>query len=72
MFDPISMPFGAKMRLNTVKLKHGVTLEEAEIAVLAAMCSNSTELGYDMLWQGEAVPAADRGGNARTGGERAV
>ena len=127
MFGPITVPFGAKMLFNTVKLKPGVTFEEVELAVgelcsvvkgtyggdkggflagqvfkfsgfvsnegslfasrtaddhyvivtywrsfeehershadeifsnkfaaLAAMCSETKELGYDMLWQGAA------------------
>jgi hypothetical protein len=126
MFEPITLPFGAKMLLNTVKLKPGVTFEDVELAVgemcnlvketyggdkggflagqvfrfsgfvsdegslgetrsgdehyaivtywrsfeehekshadeafstkfgeLAKMCSETRELGYDMLWQGE-------------------
>ena len=125
MFGPISLPFGAKMLFNTVKLKPGVSFDDVELAVgemcmvvketyggdkggfiagqvfkfsgfvsdegslsklrtaedhyaivtywrsfedhekshadevfnrkfaaLAAMCSNSKELGYEMLWQG--------------------
>lgn len=125
MFDHITLPYGAKMLFNTVKLKPGVTFEEVEIAIgemcnvvketyggeaggfiagqvfkfsgfvsdegslstshsadehiaivtywrsfedhershadkifsskfeaLAKMCTNSQELGYDMLWQG--------------------
>ena len=127
MFGPITVPFGAKMLFNTVKLKPGVTFEDVEFAVgelcsvvkgtyggdkggflagqvfkfsgfvsnegslsasktaddhyvivtywrsfeehershadeiftnkfsaLAAMCSETKELGYDMLWQGAA------------------
>jgi hypothetical protein len=127
MFEPIAIPFGAKMLFNTVKLKPGVNLEDVELALgemcnvvkntyggdkggflagqvfkfsgfvsdegslsesraaddhivivtywrsfeahekshadevfkakfgaLAEMCSDSKELGYDMLWQGEA------------------
>jgi hypothetical protein len=83
MFDPITLPFGAKMLFNTVKLKPGVSFEDVEMAVgemcnvvketyggdkggfiagqvfklsgfaaLATMCTESQELGYDMLWQG--------------------
>ena len=125
MFGPISLPFGAKMLFNTVKLKPGVSFDEVELAVgemcmvvketyggdkggfiagqvfkfsgfvsnegslsavktaddhyaivtywrsfedhekshadevfhskfaaLATMCSDSKELGYEMLWQG--------------------
>jgi len=125
MFDPITLPFGAKMLFNTVKLKPGVSFDDVEVAVgemcnvvkdtyggdkggfiagqvfrfsgfvsdegslsesraadehyaivtywrsfeehershadkifstkfdaLATMCSESKELGYDMLWQG--------------------
>jgi len=125
MFEPIAIPFGAKMLFNTVKLKPGVNLEDVELALgemcnvvkntyggdkggflagqvfkfsgfvsdegslsetraadahiaiitywrsfeahekshadevfkekfgaLAEMCSESSELGYDMLWQG--------------------
>jgi hypothetical protein len=109
MFEPISLPYGAKMLFNTVKLKPGVEFEDVELAVgemcnvvkntyggdkggflagqvfkftgfvsdagsltdlkaaddhiaifrarfaaLAEMCSESKELGYDMLWQGTA------------------
>jgi len=125
MFEPVAIPFGAKMLFNTVKVKPGVALEDIELALgemcnvvkntyggdqggflagqvfkfsgfvsdegsfaatraaddhiaivtywrsfeahershadaafrakfgaLAAMCSDSSELGYDMLWQG--------------------
>ena len=38
MFDPITLPFGAKMLLNTVKLKPGVTFEQVELAV-GEMCN---------------------------------
>ena len=127
MFGPITIPFGSKMLMNTVKLKSGVTFDQVELAVgelcmvvkesyggdkggfiagqvfkfsgfvseqgslsesnaadnhyaivtywrsfeehekshadevfnktfsaLATMCSETKELGYDMLWQGEA------------------
>jgi hypothetical protein len=127
MFGPITIPFGAKMLLNTVKLKPGVNFDQLEMAVgemcmvvrqtysgdkggfiagqvckfsgfvsekgslntaktadehymiitywksfeehekshadevfnkafaaVADMCSDTMELGYDMLWQGEA------------------
>jgi hypothetical protein len=130
MFEPISIPFGAKMLLNTVKLKAGVDMDDVELALgemcnvvkdtyggdkggfiagqvfrfsgflsdegslgaaraaddhiaivtywrsfdehershadhafqakfgaLAAMCTETKELGYDMLWQGEPEPA---------------
>ena len=126
MFEPVSVPFGAKMLFNTIKLKPGVSLEDVELALgemcnvvkntyggdkggfiagqvfkfsgfvsdegslaasraadehvaivtywrsfdehekshadaafkakfsaLAEMCTESRELGYDMLWQGE-------------------
>ena len=125
MFDAISIPFGAKMLFNTVKLKPGVSMDDVEIAIgemcnvvknayggvrggfiagqvfkfsgfvseegslgasraedhvaivtywrsfeehekshgddlfnakfstLVEMCSDTRELGYDMLWQGE-------------------
>ena len=130
MFDAISIPFGAKMLFNTVKLKPGVSMDDVEIAIgemcnvvkgayggdkggfiagqvfkftgfvsdegslggksagehvaivtywrsfedhekshadalfnakfsaLIGMCSDAQELGYDMLWQGEAEPVA--------------
>lgn len=130
MFDAISIPFGAKMLLNTVKLKPGVSLDDVEIAIgemcnviksayggdkggfiagqvfrctgfvsdegslgaartedhvaivtywrsfeehekshadqlfnakfsaLLDLCSDTKELGYDMLWQGEAETGA--------------
>jgi hypothetical protein len=127
MFGPITLPFGAKMLFNNLKLKPDVTFEDVEVAVgemcsvvketyggekggfiagqvfkfsgfisaegslsesrtaddhyaivtywrsfedhekshadevfnskfaaLAAKCSETTELGYDMLWQGTA------------------
>lgn len=38
MFEPITLPFGAKMLLNTVKLKPGVTFEQVELAV-GEMCN---------------------------------
>ena len=38
MFEPISVPFGAKMLFNTVKLKPGVAFEDVELAV-GEMCS---------------------------------
>ena len=37
MFGPITLPFGAKMLFNTVKLKPGVTFDEVEMAV-GEMC----------------------------------
>ena len=37
MFQAISVPFGAKMLFNTVKLKPGVTLEDVELAI-GEMC----------------------------------
>src|SRR5262245_62818692 len=37
MFGPITVPFGAKMLWNTVKLKPGVTFDEVELAV-GEMC----------------------------------
>ena len=125
MFGPISIPYGAKMLFNTIKLKPGVSFDQVELAVgelcmvvkkaygghkggfiarqvfkfsgfvsdegslsesktadehyvivtywhsfeahekshadevftdkfsaLAAMCSDTKELGYDMIWQG--------------------
>ena len=127
MFDPISIPFGARMLFNTVKLKPGVSMEDVELAIgemcnvvssayggdaggfiagqvfrfsgfvsdagsvgargagehvaivtywrsfedhershadvlftakfaaLVSMCSESQELGYEMMWQGEAM-----------------
>jgi heme-degrading monooxygenase HmoA len=127
MFGPITLPYGAKMLFNTVRLKPGVTFDDVEMAfgelcsvvketyggdkggfiagqvfkfsgflseegslnapvhteehyaivtywrsfedhekshadrvftskfaALAAMCSETKELGYDMLWQGTA------------------
>jgi hypothetical protein len=38
MFEPISVPFGAKMLFNTVKLKPGVAFEDVELAV-GEMCN---------------------------------
>jgi hypothetical protein len=126
MFEPVTIPFGAKMLFNTVTLKPGVSMDDVELALgemcntvkdtyggdkggfiagqvfkfsgfvsdegslasvrtaddhlaivtywrsfeqhershadsvfrekfgaLAAMCTDSKELGYDLLWQGE-------------------
>ena len=38
MFEAISIPFGAKMLFNTVKLKPGVSMDDVEIAI-GEMCS---------------------------------
>jgi len=38
MFDPITIPFGAKMLFNTVKVRPGVALEDIEMAV-GEMCN---------------------------------
>lgn len=38
MFGPITIPFGAKLLFNSVKLKPGVSYEDVELA-LAEMCS---------------------------------
>ena len=38
MFEPINVPFGAKMLFNTVKLKPGVAFEDVELAV-GEMCN---------------------------------
>lgn len=37
MFGPITLPFGAKMLFNTVKLKPGVNFDQVELAV-GEMC----------------------------------
>jgi hypothetical protein len=38
MFGPITIPFGAKLLFNSVKLKPGVTYDDVELA-LAEMCN---------------------------------
>jgi hypothetical protein len=38
MFEPISIPFGAKMLFNTVRLKPGVSYDDVELA-LGEMCN---------------------------------
>lgn len=38
MYTPITIPFGAKMLFNTVKLKPGVSIEDVELA-LGEMCN---------------------------------
>lgn len=38
MFDPVSIPFGAKMLFNTVRLRPGVVFEDVELA-LGEMCN---------------------------------
>ena len=78
MFNPITIPFGAVMLHNVVKLEPGVSSDD-HIAIitcwqsfeqhekshadsafkekfdgLAEYCSETWELGYNMLWQGTA------------------
>ena len=38
MFGPITIPFGAKMLFNTLKLKPGVSMDDVELA-LGEMCN---------------------------------
>jgi hypothetical protein len=38
MFEPISIPYGAKMLFNTIKLKPGVKFEDVELA-MGEMCN---------------------------------
>lgn len=38
MFGPITLPYGAKMLFNTVKLKPGVTFDDVELA-FGELCS---------------------------------
>ena len=38
MYEPISIPFGAKMLFNTVKLKPGTDMDDVELA-LGEMCN---------------------------------
>lgn len=38
MYSPITLPFGAKMLFNTVKLEPGVSFDDVELAV-AEMCN---------------------------------
>jgi hypothetical protein len=38
MFEPVSIPFGAKMLINTIKLKPGVNFDDVELA-LGEMCN---------------------------------
>ena len=38
MFDPITLPFGAKMLFNTVKLRPDVAMDDVELA-LGEMCN---------------------------------
>ena len=38
MFGPITIPYGAKLLFNTVKLKPGMTYDDVELA-LAEMCN---------------------------------
>ena len=42
MFDAISIPFGAKMLFNSVKLKPGVKMDDVELA-LGEMCNTVKE-----------------------------
>ena len=60
MFEPITLPSGAKMLFNTVKLDATRSADERYVIAtcwrnfeaLAKMCSETKELGYEMLWQG--------------------
>lgn len=38
MFEPVRIPFGAKMLFNTLKLKPGVSMDDVELA-LGEMCN---------------------------------
>lgn len=38
MFDPVSIPFGARMLFNTARLKPGVNFDDVELA-LGEMCN---------------------------------
>jgi hypothetical protein len=38
MFEPVSIPFGAKILFNTLKLKPGVTMDDVELAI-GEMCN---------------------------------
>ena len=38
MFEPVSIPFGAKMLFNTLKVKVGVSFDDVELA-LGEMCN---------------------------------
>ena len=38
MFTPVTIPFGAKLLFNTVKLKPGVSMDDVELA-LGEMCN---------------------------------
>ncbi len=38
MFTPVTIPFGAKLLFNTLKLKAGVSMEDVELA-LGEMCN---------------------------------
>lgn len=42
MFNPITLPYGAKMLFNTAKLKPGVSFEQVELAV-GEMCNTVKE-----------------------------
>jgi heme-degrading monooxygenase HmoA len=140
MFDPISIPFAAKMLFNIIKVKPGVSFEDVELALgemcnvvknayggdeggfiagqvfrfsgflsehgtlaerrtaddhlaivtfwrsfeqhershadelfktkfaaLAVLCSETMELGYEMLWQGEPETLRQRAANGSVG-----
>jgi hypothetical protein len=38
MFEPVSIPFGAKILFNTLKLKPGITMDDVELAI-GEMCN---------------------------------
>jgi hypothetical protein len=38
MFEPLTIPFGARMLFNTVKLKPGVAMDDVELAI-GEMCN---------------------------------
>ena len=46
MFEALSVPFGARMLFNTVKLKPGVTMDDVELAV-GEMCNVGQDTYYE-------------------------
>jgi hypothetical protein len=51
VFTPTTIHYGVKMLSNSVRLKPGVAMEDAGMA-LGRLCTDREELGCDILWQG--------------------
>jgi len=65
MYSPVTIPFGAKMLFNTVRLKHDTQFDDVELA-LAEMCNVVKDTyGGDKGGRGLAGRIARRGQTPR-------